>query len=82
MPAITAAIIGGTSLQGGQGTILGTVLGAILMAIIANGMTLLSVSGYWERAVIGGVVLVAILVDFLRKQPGAFLPQWVKPRTG
>jgi ribose transport system permease protein len=77
MPAITAAIIGGTSLQGGQGTILGTVLGAVLMAIIANGMTLLNVSGYWERVVIGGVVLVAVLVDFLRKQPGAGLPRYL-----
>jgi ribose transport system permease protein len=77
MPAITAAIIGGTSLQGGQGTIFGTVLGAILMAILANGMTLLNVSGYWERVVIGGVVLVAVLVDALRKQPGARLPRYL-----
>ncbi len=68
MGAITAAIIGGTSLRGGQGTIVGTVLGALLMAVLANGIVLLNVSGYWERVIIGGVVLVAVLVDLLRRR--------------
>jgi ribose transport system permease protein len=66
MGAITAAIIGGTSLRGGQGTIIGTVLGALLMAVLANGIVLLSVSGYRERVIVGSVVLIAILVDLLR----------------
>ena len=68
MGAITAAIIGGTSLRGGQGKIIGTVMGTMLMAVLGNGMSLLSVSGYWERVVIGGVVLVAVLVDLLRRR--------------
>ena len=68
MGAITAAIIGGTSLKGGQGTILGTILGALLMAVLANGIVLMNVSGYWERVIIGIVVLVAILVDLLRRR--------------
>lgn len=68
MGAITAAIIGGTSLRGGQGTIVGTVMGTLLMAVLGNGMSLLNVSGYWERVVIGGVVLVAVLVDLLRRR--------------
>lgn len=68
MGAITAAIIGGTSLQGGQGTILGTVLGTLLMAVLNNGMTMLNVSGYWTKVVIGAVVLIAVLVDLLRRR--------------
>lgn len=68
MGSITAAIIGGTSLQGGQGTILGTVLGTLLMAVLNNAMALLNVSGYWTKVVIGAVVLVAVLVDLLRRR--------------
>lgn len=68
MGAITAAIIGGTSLRGGQGTIIGTILGALLMAVLGNGIVLLNVSGFWERVIIGFVVLIAILVDLLRRR--------------
>lgn len=68
MGAITAAIIGGTSLRGGQGTIAGTIFGALLMAVLANGIVLLSISGYWERIIIGAVVLIAILVDLFRRR--------------
>ena len=68
MGAITAAIIGGTSLKGGQGSIAGTIFGALLMAILANGIVLMNVSGYWERIIIGVVVLIAILVDLLRRR--------------
>lgn len=68
MGAITAAIIGGTSLKGGQGTIVGTIFGALLMAVLANEIVLMNVSGYWERVIIGLVVLVAILVDLLRRR--------------
>ena len=68
MGAITAAIIGGTSLKGGQGSIVGTVLGALLMAVLANGIVLMNVSGYWERIIVGTVVLIAILVDLFRRK--------------
>ena len=68
MGAITAAILGGTSLRGGQGSIGGTVLGALLLAVLANGTVLLNVSGFWQRVIVGCVVLVAILVDLLRRR--------------
>lgn len=67
MGAITAAILGGTSLRGGQGSIVGTVLGALLLTVLANGTVLLNVSGFWQRVIVGAVVLVAVLVDLLRR---------------
>ena len=68
LSAITAAIIGGTSLRGGEGTVVGTVLGAVLLTVLQNGTVLLNVSGYWQRAIIGSVVLVAVLVDLFRRK--------------
>lgn len=70
MGAITAAILGGTSLRGGQGSIVGTILGALLLTMLANGTVLLNVSGFWQRVIVGGVVLVAVLVDLLRRGEG------------
>jgi ribose transport system permease protein len=68
MPSITAAIIGGTSLMGGQGKMIGTVIGAALMGVLANAIVLLSVSAYWEKVIIGSVVLLAIIMDQLRSR--------------
>jgi ribose transport system permease protein len=66
MGAITAAILGGTSLRGGQGSILGTVLGALLLTVLASGTVMMSISGDWQRVIVGLVVLAAITVDLLR----------------
>ncbi|WP_421566866.1 ABC transporter permease [Ochrobactrum sp. EDr1-4] len=68
MGAITAAILGGTSLRGGQGSIVGTMLGAMLLTVLANGTVLLNVSGFWQRVIVGGAVLVAVLVDLFRRR--------------
>lgn len=82
MPSITAAIIGGTSLSGGVGTILGTLLGAVFMAILGNGIVLMNVSSYWERVIIGVFVIIAVIVDLLRRSggDGIRLPSWLGVR--
>jgi ribose transport system permease protein len=60
---ITAVIIGGASLQGGEGTVLGAFLGSLLMALITNALTLLGVDVYWQTFVIGATLLIAVLID-------------------
>jgi ribose transport system permease protein len=63
LDAIAAAVIGGTSLMGGQGSIVGTLLGAFLMAIIRNGCNLLNVEVEWQQVLIGAMVIVAVFYD-------------------
>lgn len=65
---ITAVIIGGASLQGGEGSVLGAFLGSLLMALITNALTLLGVDIYWQTFVVGGTLLVAVLIDQLGKR--------------
>jgi ribose transport system permease protein len=64
---ITAVIIGGASLQGGEGTVLGAFLGSLLMALITNALTLLGVDVYWQTFVIGATLLAAVLIDRMGK---------------
>lgn len=66
MPSVTAAIIGGTSLTGGKGSIGGTIIGAALMGVISNAIVLLEISAYWEKVIIGFVVLIAVTIDRIR----------------
>jgi ribose transport system permease protein len=66
--AIAAAVIGGTSLFGGVGTVLGTIVGASILSTIWNSMVLLKVSAYWQNVVLGVVIVVAVSVDILRKR--------------
>jgi len=65
---ITAVIIGGASLQGGEGTVFGAFLGSLLMALITNALTLLGVDVYWQTFVIGATLLSAVLIDQLGKK--------------
>ena len=60
---ITAVIIGGASLAGGEGTVLGAFFGSLLMALIVNALTLLGVDVYWQTFVIGATLLIAVLID-------------------
>ncbi len=66
MDVVTAVILGGISLAGGKGRIIGTVIGVLILAILSNGMVLLSVQSYYQIVVKGAVVLVAVYVDSLR----------------
>ncbi|HEY8448407.1 MAG TPA: ABC transporter permease [Thermomicrobiales bacterium] len=68
LPVIAAAIIGGTSLLGGEGTVLGAVLGAAIMGVLENGMVLLGVNTYAQQAVTGVVILLAVSLDMWQKR--------------
>ena len=63
LDSIAAVVIGGTSLSGGRGTILGTVLGAVIIGVLNNGLVLLNVSPFWQQVVKGLVILLAVVID-------------------
>jgi rhamnose transport system permease protein len=60
---ISAVVIGGTNIFGGSGTVLGTVLGTMLVGILANGLTVVGVSGFWQRFASGAIILLAVVAD-------------------
>lgn len=66
MTALSAVILGGAALTGGKGTIFGTLLGSMVLAILNNGMTLLSVGSYWQYIIIGLVLLAAVSIDAIK----------------
>lgn len=68
LTAIAAAIIGGTSLLGGLGSVRGSILGALLMGMIDNALIALRVDPYWYNLVIGAVIVVAVTIDVLRSR--------------
>jgi ribose transport system permease protein len=68
LDSIAAVVIGGTSLSGGEGTIIGTFIGALIMGIIRNGLNLINVDPFWQQVAIGAVIIVAVLVDRRDKQ--------------
>jgi ribose/xylose/arabinose/galactoside ABC-type transport system permease subunit len=69
LDAIAAAVIGGTSLSGGVGTVWGTVLGALIMGVLRNGLNLMNISSYIQQVLIGTVIVGAVLVDRMRNKP-------------
>jgi len=68
LDVIAAAVVGGTSFSGGEGTILGVLIGAAIMQVLRNGLVLVGISAYWLQAVQGFVIVVAIMLDQLRKR--------------
>jgi ribose transport system permease protein len=71
LDAIAAVVIGGASLAGGVGKASGTLIGALILAVLRNGLNLLSVSAFWQQVVIGVVIALAVLLDTLRRRAGA-----------
>jgi len=71
LEAIAAVVIGGTSLSGGRGTILGTLIGALIMAVLLNGLRILSVAQEWQTVVTGAIIILAVYADNVRRQKDA-----------
>lgn len=63
MDCITAAVVGGTSMQGGKGRVAGAIVGVLLLGVLSNGMTLLDINTYWQQVFKGVIIVVAVLID-------------------
>ena len=72
LEAIAAVVIGGTSLSGGKGTILGTLIGALIIAVLTNGLRILSLDQEWQNVVTGGIIILAVYADMLRRGKAKF----------
>jgi ribose transport system permease protein len=70
LEAIAAVVIGGTSLSGGRGTILGTLIGALIMAVLLNGLRIMSVAQEWQTVVTGAIIILAVYADTVRRRKG------------
>src|SRR4029079_17456330 len=68
MKVIAAAVVGGTAIRGGEGSLTGTLLGVVLLGAIGPALTFLGVSAYWERALQGAIILAAVAVDAVRER--------------
>ena len=68
LDAIAAVVIGGTSLGGGSGTILGTIIGAFIMSVLTNGLRIMSVAQEWQTVVTGVIIILAVWADILRRR--------------
>ncbi len=72
MDAISAVVLGGTSMNGGRGTISGTVIGVIVIGVLKNGMNLLGIDSSWQYIVQGIVILIAVYIDYFKQQGISF----------
>ncbi|WP_376781125.1 ABC transporter permease, partial [Pantoea septica] len=68
LDAIAAVVIGGTSMAGGVGTLLGTFFGVLIIGVMNNGLDLLGVQSYYQQIIKGALIVVAVLLDPSRKQ--------------
>jgi ribose transport system permease protein len=70
LQAIAAVVIGGGSLRGGEGSVMGTLVGAFIMGLLSDGSDLLGINPYWQPIIIGTVIILAVWLDELRKRRG------------
>jgi rhamnose transport system permease protein len=75
LKVIAAVVVGGTAITGGRGTLAGTVLGVVLLGAIGPALTFLGVSAYWERAIQGAIILVAVAADALPRRTHRYAAQ-------
>ena len=68
LQAIAAVVIGGTSLAGGKGSIVGTIIGALIISVLNNGLQIMSIPQEWQNVILGIVILVAVYADMARKR--------------
>lgn len=68
LDAIAAVVIGGTSMSGGEGTLVGTIIGTMIIGVVANGLNLLNVPQGAQRMVKGGIIVLAVIVDVIRRK--------------
>jgi ribose transport system permease protein len=68
LAAIAAVVLGGTSLFGGIGTVLGTVVGVFIPAVLQNGFVILGVQPFWQQVAVGAVLIVAVYIDQLKRR--------------
>ena len=68
LEAIAAAVIGGTSLAGGEGTITGTIIGAFIISVLTNGLRMMGIPQEWQITITGVIVIGAVYLDILRRR--------------
>jgi ribose transport system permease protein len=66
--SIAAVVIGGTSINGGQGTMFGTIIGVLTMGVLQNGLDLLNISSFWQRFILGLVIIAVVTLDTYRRK--------------
>ncbi len=81
LKVIAAVVVGGTAITGGRGTLPGTLLGVVLLGAIGPALTFLGVSAYWERAIQGAIILIAVAADALPRRSQIYAAQLAATRA-